>query len=35
MINSKSKGSAINIGCTIGGLGQDILKFKRIEKKVN
>ncbi len=35
MANSKSKGSPINVGQVIGGLGQDIFLFKRIPKRVN
>lgn len=35
MIGSEAKGSPINIGQIAGSLGQDILKFSRIEKKVN
>jgi DNA-directed RNA polymerase beta' subunit len=35
MIESKSKGSPGNIGQIIGGLGQNVLEFKRIKKKVN
>jgi len=35
MIASKSKGSDINLGQIVGGNGQDILQFKRIQKKVN
>ena len=35
MIESKAKGSQGNIGQIIGGLGQNVLEFKRIKKKVN
>ena len=35
MIESKAKGSQGNVGKIIGGLGQDVLEFKRIKKKVN
>lgn len=35
MVDSKAKGSQGNIGHIIGGLGQDVLEFKRIMKKVN
>ncbi len=35
MIASKAKGNDINLGQIVGGLAQDILKFARIEKKVN
>ena len=35
MIDSKAKGSQNNIGQIIGGLGQNVLQFKRIQKKVN
>lgn len=35
MVDSKAKGSQGNIGHIIGGLGQDVLEFKRIKKKVN
>lgn len=35
MIGSETKGGPINIGQIAGSLGQDILKFSRIEKKVN
>jgi DNA-directed RNA polymerase II subunit RPB1 len=35
MIESKAKGSQGNIGQIIGGLGQNVLDFRRIKKKVN
>jgi DNA-directed RNA polymerase II subunit RPB1 len=35
MIASGAKGKDLNLGQIVGGLGQDILKFSRIEKKVN
>ena len=35
MIESKSKGSDLNFGKIVGGIGQGILQFKRILKKVN
>ena len=35
MIESKAKGSQGNIGQIIGGLGQNVLEFRRIKKKVN
>lgn len=35
MIESRAKGSQGNIGQIIGGLGQNVLEFKRIKKKVN
>jgi len=35
MVESKAKGSQGNIGQIIGGLGQNVLEFKRIKKKVN
>ncbi len=35
MIDSESKGSIVNLSQIIGCLGQNNLKFKRIEKKVN
>ena len=35
MIESESKGSIVNLSQIIGCLGQNNLKFKRIEKKVN
>lgn len=35
MIASKAKGNDINLGQIVGGLAQDILRFARIEKKVN
>ena len=34
MIESGAKGNDINLGQIIGALGQDVLKFARIEKKV-
>lgn len=35
MIASKAKGNDINLGQIVGGLAQDILRFARIEKRVN
>lgn len=35
MVDSKAKGGVDNIGAIIAGKGQDVLKFKRIEKTVN
>lgn len=35
MIASKAKGKELNLGQIIGGLGQDVLKYARIEKRVN
>ena len=35
MIASKAKGADLNMGLIAGSLGQDVLKFARIEKKVN
>ena len=35
MVESKAKGSQGNIGQIIGGLGQNVLEFRRIKKKVN
>lgn len=35
MIDSGAKGKANNIGQIISGLGQNVLEFKRIKKKVN
>lgn len=35
MVNSGTKGSPVNIMQIMGALGQDIFKFKRIEKEVN
>ena len=35
MVAAGAKGSAANIGKIIGGVGQDVLEFKRIRKRVN
>jgi DNA-directed RNA polymerase beta' subunit len=35
IIDSGAKGNSLNLAQIVGGLGQDILKFARIEKKVN
>jgi DNA-directed RNA polymerase beta' subunit len=35
MVESKAKGSQGNVGQIIGGLGQNVLEFRRIKKKVN
>jgi DNA-directed RNA polymerase II subunit RPB1 len=35
MIDSKAKGSGDNLGAILCGKGQDVLKYKRIEKTVN
>ena len=35
MIESKSKGNDLNFGKIVGGIGQGVLQFERIKKKVN